>query len=370
MNFTLTEDQRAIQEMAVAVFSDYCDDETLRSFAESGETRMAPLWKTCIETGLHSLMIPEEIGGSGLNMTDLMVILEAQGASLALVPLYRHQMAASAIYHFGDESLLPIGVTAAEGANVLTIANINEAPLTATVDGAELVLTGELSCVAEVSNSQYALVAAELDDIKRLVVVDLSLTGIARIDGVLTQGESVSDLKFDNVRLKTTDLLSESAMAWLAPRLVAAQASMLIGLCEQQLKRTVEYVTERRQFDRQIATFQSVQMTMADCQISLETLRSTLWQLVYRLDAGMTSEPESYSTAWQACETGHFICHKAQHLHGGFGVDISSPTYLFLYWSRALCLGLGGSSENLEVLGDWLANNNTLGWKYDLAEQE
>ncbi|MGR5237564.1 acyl-CoA dehydrogenase family protein [Vibrio alfacsensis] len=369
MNFTLTDDQRAIEELAVSVFSDYCTDEQLCTFSDSGQTRMTSLWNTCIETGLHSLLIPESVGGSGLSMTEMMVVLEAQGQSLAMVPLYRHQLAAAAISQFGDESLLPIAITAAEGANVLTIANLDDALLSAQVEGGELTLSGRVNAVPEVSDSQYVLVAIEIEAKKRLVAVDMNSDGIKRTDGTLTQGESVSDLVFEGVSLNQHQLLSESAESWLQPRLVAAQAAMLVGLCKQQIKRTVEYVSERRQFERQIGAFQAVQMVLADCQISLEALRSTLWQLVYRLDAGLPTEPEALSTAWQACEAGHFICHKTQHVHGGFGVDISSPTYLYLYWSRAICLALGGSSDNLERLGDWLADNNTLGWKYDLEEK-
>ena len=55
-------------------------------------------------------------------------------------------------------------------------------------------------------------------------------------------------------------------------------------------------------------------------------------------------------------------------MHGGIGVDLTYPIHRYLYWSRALGLALGGSAATLERLGDWLANNDTLGWKYDLAE--
>lgn len=369
MDFSLSDDQRAIQELAVSVFSDYCTDEQLCSFADSEHTRMAPLWQTCIETGLHSLSIPESAGGSGLAMTELMLVLEAQGQSLAMVPLYRHQLAAATISQFGDESLSVVAAKAAEGANVLTIADLHDTSLSAQVEGGEVLLSGCLNAVPEASDSQFVLVSVEVAGNKKLLVVDLSLDGITKTNGILTQGEAVSDLQFDSVRLDSTSILGDQAFSWLMPRLVAAQASIMLGLCKQQIKRTVEYVSERRQFERQIGAFQAVQMVLADCQIFLEALRSSLWQLVYRLDANLPTGSESLATAWQACEAGHFICHKTQHVHGGFGVDTSTPAYLFLYWSRALCLALGGSSNNLERLGDWLAENNTLGWKYDLEEK-
>ncbi|MNE92752.1 hypothetical protein D3C80_1905160 [compost metagenome] len=57
-------------------------------------------------------------------------------------------------------------------------------------------------------------------------------------------------------------------------------------------------------------------------------------------------------------------------MHGGIGVDLSYPIHRFLYWSRALGIALGGSAASLERLGDWLSDNDKLGWKYDLEEHQ
>jgi alkylation response protein AidB-like acyl-CoA dehydrogenase len=127
-------------------------------------------------------------------------------------------------------------------------------------------------------------------------------------------------------------------------------------------------VSERKQFGRAIGTFQAVQMTMADTKIALEALRSNLWQLCYRLDNELACEHEAYATAWHACDAGHKIGHAAQHVHGGFGVDVSYIIFRYLYWSRAISLNLGGSPALLAKLGEVLSANDKLGWKYDLDE--
>lgn len=79
MDFELSEDQRAIAQMADSLFADHCHEEYMRHWDTSGEPMMAPLWALCIETGLHALAIPEEQGGSGLGMTELMLVLQARG---------------------------------------------------------------------------------------------------------------------------------------------------------------------------------------------------------------------------------------------------------------------------------------------------
>jgi alkylation response protein AidB-like acyl-CoA dehydrogenase len=107
---------------------------------------------------------------------------------------------------------------------------------------------------------------------------------------------------------------------------------------------------------------------MADIHIGIETLRSTLWQLVYRLDAGLGAVPQALALRAQACDLAHLAGHKCQHLHGGMGVDVTYPIHRFLYWSRALSAEIGGRDAHLQRLGDWLADHDRLGWKYDLPE--
>jgi len=180
----------------------------------------------------------------------------------------------------------------------------------------------------------------------------------------------VADLSFENVALNRHQVLPVAALDWLAPRTIAALASLQLGVSAEQVHRTVAYVSERQQFDRAIGSFQAVQMSMADTHVHLEVLRSALWQLCYRLDAGLPAPSEALATAYLACEAGHRIGHTAQHVHGGIGVDLTYPIHRFLYWSRALSSALGGSSVILERLGDWLSDNDTLGWKYDLDEHQ
>lgn len=375
MDFSLTEDQRAIADMAESLFSDICTDERLIKFDESGETTMEELWQTCLETGLHALYIPESAGGSALGMTDLMVVLEAQGRALGQVPLWRHQIAATALVEFGAGELLPLAESAASGEILLTLSQADETrshgvELLGQERAGGLILSGRVEAVPEAARAKAALVLVQTSQGVVPVVLDLESRGISRIDGKLTQGESVSDLILEQVEVAASHVLPAAATQWLEVRSIAALASLQLGVSQQQLHRTVEYITERRQFNRQIGSFQAVQMAMADCQIAVETLRSTLWQLCYRLDAGLPAPSEALATAWLACEAGHEIGHKAQHVHGGFGVDLTYPMHRFLYWSRALSIGLGGSKATLERLGDWLATNDKLGWKYDLDENQ
>ncbi|MEQ6889145.1 acyl-CoA dehydrogenase family protein [Halomonas sp. CS7] len=373
MDFSLNEDQRAIADMARGLFADHGSVEQLQAFEASDAPYMEALWQDCLETGLQALALPEAVGGSGLGITELMLVMQAQGEVLAQVPLWRHQLAAATLAEFGDAADLPLVEAAAAGHRLFTLSlhdlyggrglGLRGEP---HADGWRL--TGRVGTLPLGAQAAVALVPVALPEGVRLVWLDPRDPSVRCHEGVLTHGETVAELELDGAIVAASQVLPEAALGWLEARVTVALAAQQLGVSEAQIRQTVAYIAERRQFDRTIGSFQAVQMTMADAQIAVEALRSSLWQLCYRLDAGLAAPAEARATAYLACEAGHQVGHKAQHVHGGTGVDLTYPIYRYLYWSRALGIELGGASAALDSLGDWLAHHDTLGWKYDLDE--
>lgn len=375
MDFSFSEDQRAIGEMANGLFRDNCSDEQMRDYDLTAQPYMSDVWKTCIDTGLHALAIPEAFGGSGLGMTELFCVLEAQGASLAQLPIWEHQLTAFCLAQFAANEHKLLIEQAAKGENLLTLSlsALNSSQgiglqLLATNDGFQL--QGHVGAVPYAAQADQLLVLAEAEAGACLVLLDPKAEGVSLVEGTATNGVGVADVHCQQVAIVAANVLPVAATDWLEQRAIAALASLQLGVSLEQIKRTAVYLQEREQFGRAIGTFQSVQMTMADCHIATEALRSTLYQLLYRLDAGLPSPSEAFATQYLSGEAAHLIGHKTQHVHGGIGVDLTYPIHRFLFWSRHLSMVLGSSSGGIERLGNWLANNNKLGWKYDFEEHE
>lgn len=373
MDFNCTEEQHAIADLADSIFRELTTDERLEEFDHSDEPFMKDIWDQCVESGLHSLAVQEQAGGFGLGMTELMLVLEAQGRHLAQVPLWQHQLAVATLHEFASDEyqMLIEEATSAEKIVTFSLDSAVDAP-GVQVDAKEFrdgyLLNGNVLSMPYAKESDAALFLVRFKKGVRLVIVRLDKSGIKFIPGNITNGGPIANLLLEDVYITDNDVLDVKAISWLEQRLIAALASVQLGVSAEQIRRTVEYVNERIQFDRAIGTFQAVQMTMADTHIAVENLRSVLWQLVYRLDAGLPAESEALACKYFANETGHLVGHKAQHVHGGVGVDLSYPIFRYLYWSRTLGVTQGGSLSILERLGDWLSDNNTLGWKYDLEE--
>lgn len=373
MDFSLSEDQRAIAEMADSVFRDYCTDEQMREFDLDDQPFMLPLWQTCIETGLQALAIPEAFGGSGMGITELHCVLKAQGAGLGQVPLWQHQLTAACLAAHGTDSQRELVQQAAAGELLLSLSLQGLAAgrglaLQLVQQEGRLQLQGQANAVDVAAQADRLLLVADSAEGPRLVLLDPRSEGVELVAGVANHGLAVADVLCRNVLVEADQVLPAAALPWLEQRAIAAVAALQLGVSEEQVRRTVEYINQREQFGRAIGTFQAVQMSMADSHIALEGLRTALYQLCYRLDAGLPSDSEALATRFLGTEAAHLVGHKTQHVHGGIGVDLTYPIHRFLYWSRYLSLTLGGSAATLERLGDWLANNDKLGWKYDLDE--
>jgi alkylation response protein AidB-like acyl-CoA dehydrogenase len=366
VDFHYSEDQCAIREMAESIFGDHCTDAYQSQWDCCGESFDRTLWGKLCEAGLPALLLSEDHGGSALGLTDLSVVLQAQGRSLASVPLFEHALAAAFLEANGQ--LTP---AIASGAEVLTLSfdrlmDARAPRLSISMSGSTALLSGAADAVPFGDAVDGLVVAADANGAPCLVYLrTLHAPGLTKHVGRSQHHQGIADLRFENVEVT---VLKESSADVALDRGLAMLAALTLGVLEEQVRRAVSYTSERVQFGRPIGTFQAVQMRMADAQIDLEVLRTSLFQLLYRIDSGLPSTPQASATKFLACEASHRVGHGAQHVHGGIGVDQSYPIHRYLYWARAMAMRLGGAQAHLERLGDWLSEHDQLGWKYDMKE--
>src|SRR5690606_13059354 len=96
------------------------------------------------------------------------------------------------------------------------------------------------------------------------------------------------ELTLDGVVVPDADVLGDPAggaevVEWLLARAKLGLAALAVGVCEQALRDTAEYTSERHQFGRPLSTNQGVALRAADAYIDTEAMRATLWSAAWRL---------------------------------------------------------------------------------------
>ncbi|MEM0952731.1 MAG: acyl-CoA dehydrogenase family protein [Pseudomonadota bacterium] len=378
MDFTITEDQQAIRDLAAQIFGDRASDEFLLEFSRTGNTYDDGLWQTLAEQGLLGIAIPEAQGGSGLGLIELCLMLEEQGRTVAPIPLFSSLvLGALPITAFGSEALqstwLP-KLVAGEVKLSAAIAEMNmnpalRVPVRLGKAGDEWVLDGARKSVPDGAVAD-ALIVPGVDEAgaKTLFVVPTDAPGVlvTPVDIGLS-GERAAHLTLENVKLSDVHRLGGvgnggEILAWLEERANVAHCALQTGVTEEAMKRTAAYLGERKQFGVPLGSFQALAMRMADSYIDVEAIRSTYWLALWRLSEGLDARAEVRAAKWWACEAAHRVVCSAQHLHGGIGADVEYPIHRFFLLAKIISYSLGNGSSQLEKLGRLLASDDNLGY--------
>ena len=86
MDFSLTEEQSAISELAGKILADHGALERIKTFEESTECIDREAWARLAEAGLVGIAIPEEHGGTGAGFVEICLVLEQIGKNVVHVP--------------------------------------------------------------------------------------------------------------------------------------------------------------------------------------------------------------------------------------------------------------------------------------------
>jgi 3-oxocholest-4-en-26-oyl-CoA dehydrogenase beta subunit len=370
MDFAFSDEQSAVSEAATGLLSGLVDPDRVGAVERTDDVVDRELWAALAAADLLGLAVPEAQGGGGYGLTELCLLLQAQGNVVAPIPLWATLvLGALPIARFGTTEQrarwLP-GVVAGEV--MLTAALTGVAmgvhgipPVTATAVGDGWVLHGTEMAVPQAHLAQRIIVPAHtVDDEVVLVMVDPTSPGVSLERTVTTNREVHPHLHLTDVAVPAGEVLADptTARAAIATLLQAATAGLCalqVGVCESALRQTAAYLNQRNQFGRPLSSFQGTMLRAADAAIDIEAMRVTLWNATWLFDTSRDATDAVQVAKWQASERGQRTVFATQHLHGGMGADITYPIHRYFLWGKQIELLLGGPSLQLARIGAGIA---------------
>jgi 3-oxocholest-4-en-26-oyl-CoA dehydrogenase beta subunit len=384
MDFTYSEEQEAVRELAGRIFTERVTNERLkeieRAEAEEGPFDRA-LWSELAGAGLLGIHLSEDDGGSGLDFVAACLVIEAAGRTAAYVPLIETMIyGAVPIAQFGTpgqrkawlprvssgETILTAAMAELAGEVVLPGGVSPATTATAQLDGT-WVLEGSKACVPAALVADAILVPATRVGAdgatagSGVFIVDASADGMKMSRQMTTSGRPEAIVELTGMKVAADRLLGgadadgAAIITYITEFATTALCIMEAGVCATALALTGEFTKTRVQFDRPIATFQAVGQRAADAYVDTEAIRLTAWQAASRLSAGLPASAEVAVAKYWAAEGGQRVVHAAAHLHGGVSVDRDYPLHRFFLLTEQIELTLGGANESLRRLGRLLA---------------
>jgi alkylation response protein AidB-like acyl-CoA dehydrogenase len=350
MDFSFTSDQEELRSLANRVLTDRCAPDHLKevAFGEGSTGVDLDLWRELAGLGIVGIGLPESAGGGGLGFAEVGIVLEEVGRAVAPIPA------------------LPVMAMAGP-----FLAEVAPDRLDGLASGDKIVTVALHELVGDVGTPFLAVEGGTISGVKTNVpfgtVADAFLVSAA--DGVywvdagagvtVERQDAVDDIPdalvtFDGAA--ATKLAGPEGLTRLLDLGQTGQSLIMAGVSARAVEITADYVKERVQFDRVIATFQAVSQRAADARIDSEAIKLTAWQAAMRIAEGQPVGEHAASAKYWAAEGGQRVVHAATHLHGGVGVDRDYPLHRYYLWTKKQELFLGGTTQSLLRLGKLLAD--------------
>ncbi len=341
MDFTLNEDQQAIQDMARA----FAAAEMAPHSARWDEDKHFPVdvLRAAAALGLAGIYVTEDVGGSALTRLDATLIFEAlsEGDVSTAAFLSIHNMASWMIDRFGSDDLrqryLPRLTTMELIASYCLTepgAGSDAASLrtTARREGDTYVLNGAKAFISGAGVSDvYVVMARSGGDGAGGVstfVVEKDMPGLsfgAQERKMGWSSQPTAMVHFDNVAVPAVNRVGEEGQGFKIAMMGLDGGRLNIASCSLggaalALETAKTYLETRKQFGRALREFQGLQFRLADMATELEAARLMVRRAAAALDAGDPAATRLCAMAKRfATDAGFEIANQALQLHGGYG---------------------------------------------------
>lgn len=315
-------------------------------------------WAGLAESGLLSLVVPQEHGGEGLGLGELAVVLRAVGAHAVQLPVWETLCVATlTLVGAGSDdqraALLP-GVAAGDVVVAVALREVGggftHAPASTVAEGR---VTGRKIGVQYAEGATSLLVSATHEGRPVVGLVDPRAEGVTLVESAnsrgLLDGVTEHTVALDGAPI---DLLpGDDALAVANALAVAGLVVLASGLLAGARDLTAGHVREREQFGRRLAEFQAVAGQVADIHIASRTLDLVAAEVVRRIVAGDDASDDLAVAAYWTCVEAPAALHTCHHLHGGLGVDSTYPLHRHYSWLTDITHALGGPAGTLPAVG-------------------
>ena len=346
MDFTLSEQQQSIRDAIARICAKFDDTYWLKK-DESGEFP-EELYEALARDGWLGICIPEAYGGSGLGLTEAVVMMQAiaeSGAGMSgASAVHMNIFGLYPVVAYGSDEqrkrMLPPLVRGEEKACFAvtepnTGLNTTQLKTRAVRKGERYVVNGAKVWIstAQVAHKMLLLVrTTPLEEVKEhthglsLFYTDLdrSKVDVKLIRKMGRAAVDSNELFIDGLEVPAEDLIGEEGRGFeyilhgMNPErvLIAAEA---VGLGRVALKRATQYAKERIVFNRPIGKNQAIQHPLAESWMELEAANLMVFNAASKYDQGLPCGAEANAAKYLAGEAGFKACTTAVMTHGGYG---------------------------------------------------
>jgi butyryl-CoA dehydrogenase len=349
MNFSLTEDQLAVQTTA----RDFAQGEVLPKAAEIDREHRHPaeLVKRMAELGFLGIAVPEQFGGAGLDHVSYAIAMEEISracASTGVIMSVNNSLVCDPIYRFGTEAQKKEWLTPLASGKLLGCFALSEPEAGSDAAAQKTVAEKQADGTWVINGTKNWITNGPVADVCVLFTMNdkaLGHKGITafilpmKTKGVRTgppddklgiRGSKSSQIYLDEVRLPADAILGEVgggfrvAMSTLdGGRIgIAAQA---LGIARAALEDALAYAQQRRTMGKPIIQHQAISFKLADMATEVDAARLLVHRAAWLKDNKLPYGKEAAMAKLFASDIANKAAREAIQIFGGNGYVTEFP---------------------------------------------
>lgn len=339
----LSEEQAELLESAAKYCRDKSPIATVRALIDDELGHDPALFAEIAQLGWFGIAIPEQYGGAGLELAEVVPVVEQMGRNLMAGPFLSTTLAAQALLAAGTEDqksqVLPQLAEGVPATLALMEAHadwdLGHVECSAERRGDALVLSGTKTLVVNGGVAQWIVASVSLDGSPALVLLDSSAIGAceSRRETVIDETRRSVKLSLDAVSVPASALLDAAKVPAALERielvgslLAAAEMSGGGASCVDY---TVAYLNSRRQFGKPIGSYQALKHPVVDAHVGIEQLRSHLYGAAHTFENGRDGEIATRMAKAHGGRAFAYAADRAIQFHGGFGFTYECDAQLY-----------------------------------------
>jgi alkylation response protein AidB-like acyl-CoA dehydrogenase len=342
MNFTLTEEQRLIQEAA----RDFAQNDLLPGVIERDEAQKFPAdeVRKMGELGFLGMMVDPKFGGSGLDTLSYVLVMEELSkidASSSVIVSVNNSLVCWGLETFGTEAQKEKYLTRLATGEIIGAFCLSEpeagsdatSQKTTAIDkGDHYILNGTKNWITNGSSAEVYLVIAQTDKDKKhkginALIVEKGAEGFElgpKENKLGIRGSDTHSLMFNDVKVPKENRIGEDgfgfkfAMKTLAGGRIGIAAQAL-GIAAGAYELALKYSKERKAFGTEISNHQAIAFKLADMHTNIEAARHLVYKAACDKDSNEDYDLSGAMAKLYASQVAMDTTIEAVQIHGGNG---------------------------------------------------
>mgnify|MGYP002713187992 CR=1 FL=1 len=364
MNFDYSETQKMVAESA----RDFAQQYILPHVMEWDEAQTFPveLFKKAGEFGFMGILVPEELGGSGLGYHEYIAVLEEISKvdpSIGLSVAAHNSLCTNHILSFANEDQLQRWIPKLAsgewiGAWGLTEHNTGSDAggmnTTAVKEGDYWVLNGAKNFITHGKSGDIAVVIArtgEKGDSHGMTAFAVEkgtpgFTSGKKENKLGMRASETAEMIFSDCRIPDANRLGEVGDGFIQSMKVLdggriSIGALSLGIAKGAYEAALKYSKERVQFGKPISEFQGISFKLADMATEIEASELLLHKAAFLKNEGRPVTKLGAMSKMYASEVCVKVATEAVQIHGGYGYTKDFPVEKFYRDSKLCTIGEG-----------------------------